>query len=183
MRRPSQSKRQALAQRLPSKPSTETAELVFARTFFRSIPLGAPCASKRWRSTNRRAHCVPTTSTQQTCSAKGVVSEAYNEAFPGCTSDWSKVGNLIDSKDAAAQVGANSNMQNRTVFPHQEGIKGPPPSGGLVQPRPQSTAQPSNTGPEGPKYAVGGLVGLCRRSWRSPGLTCRRHGPPRPCCR
>ena len=133
MRRPSQSKRQALVQRLPSKPSTKTAELVFVRIFFRSIPLGAPCASKRWRSTNRRAHCVPTTTTQQTCSAKGVVSEAYNEAFPGCTSDWSKVGNLIDSQDAMAQVGANSNMQNRTVFPYQDGIKGlPPPGASLV---------------------------------------------------
>ena len=38
----------------------------------------------------------------QTCSGKGVVAEAYNEAFPGCTSDWSKVGNSID--DPTVQV-------------------------------------------------------------------------------
>jgi hypothetical protein len=36
----------------------------------------------------------------KTCSGKGVVAEAYNEAFPGCTSDWTKIGNEIDNPDA-----------------------------------------------------------------------------------
>ena len=35
----------------------------------------------------------------RTCSGNGVVSEAYNEAFPGCTSDWTKIGNAIDDPE------------------------------------------------------------------------------------
>eukprot|EP00040_Diaphanoeca_grandis_P028430 m.164696 g.164696 ORF g.164696 m.164696 type:complete len:664 (+) comp31351_c1_seq2:173-2164(+) len=40
----------------------------------------------------------------QTCTGEGVVSQAYNEAFPGCMSNWSKMGNLIDSQDPSARV-------------------------------------------------------------------------------
>ena len=29
-----------------------------------------------------------------------MVAEAYNEAFPGCTSDWTKIGNEIDNPEA-----------------------------------------------------------------------------------
>lgn len=46
----------------------------------------------------------------QTCSGKGDVNEAYNEAFPGCTSDWQKQGNLIDSTDPAARVVAEPRL-------------------------------------------------------------------------
>ena len=46
----------------------------------------------------------------QTCTGKGVVAEAYNEAFPGCTSNWTKVGNLIDDTSAAAQVVAEPRL-------------------------------------------------------------------------
>lgn len=33
-----------------------------------------------------------------------MVAEAFHEAFPGCTSDWSKVGNSIDDPEAQVRL-------------------------------------------------------------------------------
>jgi hypothetical protein len=53
----------------------------------------------------------------QTCTGKGVVTEAYNEAFPGCTDKWTKLGNLIDSTAPDARVVAEPRLTVPPTLP------------------------------------------------------------------
>ena len=70
----------------------------------------------------------------ETCSGKGDVNEAYNQAFPGCTDDWNKTGNLIDSTDPSARVVA----EPRLTVP-------PSPSSEAVIPVSAQSATPNAT--------------------------------------
>lgn len=58
----------------------------------------------------------------QTCSGKGVIAEAYNEAFPGCAANWSKSGNLIDSSDPAARVVDEPRLNVAPTLPNQAAL-------------------------------------------------------------